>query len=60
MKQVFDTVKESTGVVLVDVMRANTYDAKVNRNINVSGLPDDVSEIVKNNITDNDKDSTES
>ena len=60
MKQVFDTVKESTGVALADVMRANTYDAKVNRNINVSGLPDDVSEIVKNNTAGSDKNNAES
>jgi len=60
MKQVFDTVKESTGVDLADVMRANTYDAKVNRNINVSGLPDDVSEIVKNNTAGSDKNNAES
>ena len=38
MKQVFDTMSEATGVDLREIMKANTYDAKVNKNINVSGL----------------------
>ena len=38
MKQVFDTVSEATGVDLTEIMRANTYDAKVTKNINVTGL----------------------
>ena len=38
MKQVFDTMSEATGVDLREIMKANTYDAKVNKNINVTGL----------------------
>ena len=38
MKQVFDTMSEATGVDLREILRANTYDAKVNKNINVTGL----------------------
>lgn len=38
MKQVFDTMSEATGVDIREIMKANTYDAKVNRNINVTGL----------------------
>ena len=38
MKQVFDTMSEATGVDFADIMKANTYDAKVNHNINVTGL----------------------
>ena len=38
MKQVFDTMSEATGVDLKEIMKANTYDAKVNKNINVTGL----------------------
>ncbi len=38
MKQVFDTMSEATGVDFAEIMRAGTYDAKVNRNINVTGL----------------------
>ncbi len=44
MKQVFDTMAEATGVDLREIMKANTYDAKVNRNINVSGLNEELSE----------------
>ncbi len=38
MKQVFDTMSEATGVDLREIMKANTYDAKVNKNININGL----------------------
>ena len=44
MKQVFDTMSEATGVDLKEIMRANTYDAKVNHNINVSGLNKEANE----------------
>ena len=37
MKQVFDTMSEATGVDFSEIMRAGTYDAKVNRNVNLSG-----------------------
>ena len=37
MKQVFDTMSEATGVDFTEIMRAGTYDAKVNRNVNLSG-----------------------
>ena len=37
MKQVFDTMSEATGVDLSEIMKANTYDAKVNRKIEFSG-----------------------
>ncbi|MCR4952138.1 MAG: flotillin family protein [Solobacterium sp.] len=38
MKQVFDTMSEATGVDLSEIMKAGTYDAKVNRNVNISGV----------------------
>ena len=38
MKQVFDTMSEATGVDFTEIMRAGTYDAKVNRKIELSGL----------------------
>ena len=38
MKQVFDTMSEATGVDLREIMKANTYDAKVTKNVNVTGL----------------------
>ena len=42
MKQVFDTMSEATGVDFTEIMRAGTYDAKVNRNVNLQGIPDTV------------------
>jgi flotillin len=38
MAQTFETVKAATGVDLADIVKASGYDAKVTRNINVSGL----------------------
>lgn len=38
MHQVFDTMSEATGVDMRELLKANTYDAKVNKNINVSGI----------------------
>ena len=38
MKRTFDIVKDTTGVDLADVMKAETIDAKVNKNVNVTGL----------------------
>lgn len=40
MAKLFESVKETTGVDLADVMKSNTYDAKVTRNINLTGLPE--------------------
>ncbi len=37
LAKTMETVKEVTGLDIVDIMRAETYDAKVNRNINVNG-----------------------
>ena len=47
MKQVIDTMPDATGVDLSEIMRAGTFDAKVNHNINVSCIPD-VSAAVEN------------
>ena len=49
MKQVFDTMTEATGVDFTELMKAGTYDAKVTRNINVTGL-DGASDEVKGAI----------
>ena len=53
LAKVLQSVKEVTGLDLVEVMKAETYDAKVNRNINISGLEgpvdtEKVAEIIKN------------
>lgn len=37
MQKVIESVKETTGLDLVEVMRADTYDAKVNHNVNITG-----------------------
>lgn len=36
--KLFETMKETTGIDLSEVVKADTYDAKVNRNLNVTGL----------------------
>lgn len=43
MKQVFDTMSEATGVDFSEIMKAQTYDAKVTKNLNVSAVLPDVS-----------------
>ena len=47
MAKVFESMKEATGIDLADIINADSYDAQVNRNINVSGL-DSVNLVVKN------------
>ena len=37
LARTIETMKEVTGLDLVDIMRAGTYDAKVNRNVTVQG-----------------------
>ena len=52
MVKTFEAVKESTGFDMLDVMKANTYDAKVNKNINIEGLPSEVpAEAIKEEIS---------
>lgn len=50
MAKVFESMKEATGIDLSEIINAESYDAKVNRNINVSGL-EDVNLVVKENKT---------
>ena len=38
LKKTIEAVKETTGFDLTEVMKASTYDAKVNHNLNVSGV----------------------
>lgn len=40
MAKLFESMKETTGVDLAEIMRAGTYDAKVTKNINLTGLSD--------------------
>lgn len=46
MAKVFESMKEATGIDLADIINAESYDAKVNRNVNVSGL-DSVNFVVR-------------
>lgn len=39
MTKLFESMKETTGIDLGEIVRANTYDAKVTRNVNFSGIP---------------------
>lgn len=48
MGVVMDSVKEITGIDISEVIKANTYDAKVNKNINISG---DMREIANEVVT---------
>ncbi|MCM1214995.1 MAG: SPFH domain-containing protein [Lachnospiraceae bacterium] len=59
MTKLFESMKETVGIDLNEIMKASTYDAKVNRNIQVSGLPEKVQDVTVNvpspdlgNITD--------
>ncbi|MDE6916865.1 MAG: flotillin family protein, partial [Lachnospiraceae bacterium] len=38
MAKLFESMRETTGIDLADIINAGSYDAKVNRNITVSGL----------------------
>ena len=44
IRQLFDTMSEATGVDMREILRAQTYDAKVNHNLTVSG---DMADIIK-------------
>ena len=39
MQQVFDTMSEATGVDFREILKAQTYDAKVNHNLHLTGIP---------------------
>ena len=42
MQQVCDTISEATGVDFREILKAQTYDAKVNHNLNLTGIPEPV------------------
>lgn len=57
MAKLFESMKDTVGIDLGEIMKADTYDAKVNRNLNVTGLgekPDsDVTKaIIVNEVSD--------
>ncbi len=50
MTKLFESMKETTGIDLADIIKADSYEAMVNRNITVNGL-DNVNLVVKDNNT---------
>lgn len=40
LAKTIESVKEATGLDLTEVMKAATYDAKVTRNVNITGIPE--------------------
>ena len=44
MTKLFETMKETVGIDLAEIVKAGTYDAKVNKNINFTGLSDEEKE----------------
>lgn len=51
MAKLFESMKETTGIDLADIIKADSYDAAVNRNITVNGL-DNVNLVVKDNTSE--------
>ena len=50
MAKTFEAVKAATGVDLAEIVKAETYDAKVTKNVNITGIPENVVE--KETVTD--------
>lgn len=42
LAKTIETVKETTGLDITEIMKAETYDAKVTKNVNLTGLPEQV------------------
>ena len=52
LAKTIESVKEVTGLDIVEVMKAGTYDAKVNRNINITGLNENAAKEISDGIAD--------
>ena len=57
MAKLFESMKETVGIDLSEVVKAGTYDAKVNRNVNITGL-ENGADAVKDEVTSAIVDST--
>lgn len=55
MTKLFESMKETTGIDLASIINADSYDAKVNRNITVNGL-EGVNMVVNTNTQQGNKD----
>ncbi len=42
-----ESIKETTGFDLTEVMKANTYDAKTTKNVNFTGIPEEMNAAAK-------------
>lgn len=59
LAKVLESVKETTGFDIKEVMKANTYDAKTTKNINITGLEglsDDVKAVAAEKISEDNTD----
>lgn len=56
LAKTIESVKEATGLDITEIMKANTYDAKVNKNINVTGL-ENVQNVTVGNVSVDNADS---
>ena len=55
MAKLFESMKEATGVDLAEIMKADTYDAKVTRNINLNGAEDALKHVIPADADSTDK-----
>lgn len=53
LAKTIESVKEATGLDITEIMKAGTYDAKVNKNINVTGMDAPSVEVVNNTSNGN-------
>lgn len=51
LAKTIESVKETTGLDITEIMKADTYDAKVNKNVTVSGIPTEVTVNTKDKST---------
>lgn len=52
LAKTIESIKETTGFDLTEVMKANTYDAKTTKNVNFTGIPEEMSAAAKEPETD--------
>lgn len=52
LAKTIESIKETIGFDLTEVMKANTYDAKTTKNVNFTGLPEEMSAAAKEPETD--------
>lgn len=52
LAKTIESIRETTGFDLTEVMKANTYDAKTTKNVNFTGLPEELSAAAKETETD--------